>query len=134
MKHLDVAAGILVYGDRVLCLKRGVHKYEYLSFRYEFPGGKIEAGESGAEALMRELSEELEISLTVSEQDLYQSVSHMYPDFEVTLYFYLCRVSSDEFVMKEHAGFAWLRREELMDVSWMPADYPVIERLVKEGF
>ena len=134
MKHLDVAAGILIYGDRILCLKRGVHQYDYLSFKYEFPGGKIEAGETGAEALMRELFEELEISLTVSEQDVYQSVSHTYPDFEVTLHFYLCRVASNEIVMKEHAGFVWLAREELMTVSWMPADYPVIERLVKEGF
>lgn len=134
MKHIEVAAGILVYEDKILCLQRGVHQYGYLSFKYEFPGGKIEAGESGSEALMRELAEELDINIIISEQDIYRSVSYSYPDFEITLYFYLCRLSSDRFVMKEHVKSKWLKIEELETLMWAPADYPVIEMLEAKGF
>lgn len=133
MKHLEVAAGILVYNNKILCTQRNVHKYSYLSFKYEFPGGKLEPGETKSEALMRELNEELDLKVSVSEDDFFKTVSYTYPDFSVTLHFYLCHLQSDAFTLKEHAGFKWLQTDELKTLDWAPADVPIVEELEKRG-
>ena len=108
MKHLEVVGGILIFQGKILCMQRSIGKYEYLNFKYEFPGGKVEEGENHPQALMRELKEEMDLDLNVSETDYFDEVSHKYPDFEISMYCYLCHLSSDSFQQKEHANFKWM--------------------------
>ncbi len=81
MKHLEVVAAILEYDGKILCMERGQGKFDYVSFKYEFPGGKIEPGEAKHEAIERELREEMDVRVSVKEDDLYMTVHHDYPDF-----------------------------------------------------
>jgi 8-oxo-dGTP diphosphatase len=131
MKHLEVVAGILRYDGKVLCMERGAGKYDYVSYKYEFPGGKIESGEAKHAALERELREEMNIRVTVREEDLYMTVRHEYPDFSITMYAFTCDMASPEFVRKEHVNHQWLRPEELPTLDWAGADIPIMEKLAK---
>lgn len=81
MKHLEVVAAILEYDGKILCMERGQGKFDYVSFKYEFPGGKIEPGEAKHTAIERELREEMDVHVSVKESDLYMTVHHDYPDF-----------------------------------------------------
>ena len=132
MKELKVVAGIIVCGDEILCLQRGKGKYDYVSFKYEFPGGKIEAGETPVEALQRELTEELEIQVNVYEKDFFMNVQHDYPDFSINMFSYICRVESKEFKLKEHFSYQWLKRGEIDSLAWLPADEPIVKKLKRE--
>jgi 8-oxo-dGTP diphosphatase len=131
MKHLEVVGGILIFQGKILCMQRNIGKYEYLNFKYEFPGGKVEAGENQPQALMRELKEEMDLDLHVSENDYFGEVSYQYPDFEITLYCYLCQLSSDRFKQKEHADYKWMNQNELHSLDWAPADYPIVKKIEK---
>ena len=131
MKHLEVVAGILRYDGKVLCMERGAGKYDYVSYKYEFPGGKIEPGEAKHAALERELREEMNIRVTVREEDLYMTVHHEYPDFSITMYAFSCDMASPEFVRKEHVNHQWLRPEELPTLDLAGADIPIMEKLAK---
>jgi 8-oxo-dGTP diphosphatase len=129
MKRLEVVGGILIFQGKILCLQRGIGKYEYLNLKYEFPGGKVEAGETLPQALMRELKEELDIEIQLTESDYFGKVNYQYPDFDIALYCYLCHLSSDRFNQKEHANFKWLSQKELDTLDWAPADYPIVQKL-----
>lgn len=131
MKHLDVVAAIIIYNKQILCMQRGQAKYEYVSYKYEFPGGKIENGETKAEALMRELREEMNISLRISDEDHFITVHHAYPDFEITLHSYLCPVESKEFVRREHVDHKWMYSHELSSLAWAEADLPIVEKIME---
>ena len=128
MKHLNVVAGIICHGDEILCMQRPASKYEYISLKYEFPGGKIEPGESKVEALKRELIEEMDMEVEVGEPFL--TVNHAYPDFELTMHSYICKVNKKDFVMKEHNDFKWLKKENLLQLDWAMADKPIMEKLM----
>ena len=132
MKHIEVVAGILIYEDRILCMQRGADKYDYLSYKYEFPGGKVEPSETNSQALMRELREEMEIEINISENDFFMTVTHQYPDFEVTMRSYVCRLSSPEFIRKIHINHTWLKRPDLDKLDWAPADQPIVKKLMLE--
>jgi len=112
-------------------MQRNTGKYDYISHKYEFPGGKIEKGESNNVALMRELEEEIDMSLKISEEDYYMSIDHQYPDFRIIMHSYLCQVNNPNFNMKEHIAYQWLTRGELGQLDWAPADLPIVERLIK---
>ncbi len=129
MKHLEVVGGILIFKGKILCMQRNVGKYEYLNFKYEFPGGKVEAGENHPQALMRELKEEMDLDLIVSETNYFDKVSYQYPDFEITLYCYLCHLPSGHFKQKEHANYKWVSQKELHTLDWAPADCPIVKKL-----
>ncbi len=131
MKHLHVAAAVLIFEGRILCLQRNVSSYDYISYKFEFPGGKIEPGETKEEALMRELSEELDISVRISPDDFFMTVHHVYPDFEITMETYLCPVGAPAFTRKEHISHVWAAPEEMKKLDWAAADLPVVESLVK---
>lgn len=132
MKHLEVVAAILVHDGKILCMERGPGKYDYVSYKYEFPGGKIEPGETRHAALQRELREEMEIAVTVREEDLYLTVHHDYPDFSITMYAFYCPVDDPHFVRNVHVDAKWLAPEDLPTLAWAPADVPIMEKLVRE--
>jgi len=126
-KHYQVVAAVVEAAGRVLCMQRGVTRYAYTSHRWEFPGGKIEAGETPQQALHRELLEELALDVQVG--DLLATVTHHYPDFSITLAAYHCIAEPDaRIVMREHQAQRWLPWDELQQLDWCAAD----ERLVTQ--
>ena len=129
MKHLEVVAAILEYDGKILCMERGKGKYDYVSFKYEFPGGKIEPGEAKHAAIERELREEMKLNVSVKEEDLFITVHHTYPDFSITMYAFKCQLDNPEFVRKEHVDHKWLKPEELPTLDWAAADIPIMEKL-----
>lgn len=131
MKKIEVVAAIIYYRNEVLCVQRPENKYSYISKKFEFPGGKIEAGESKQEALKREIMEELGISPSIGE--LFMTVVHTYPDFELTMHSYICKVDNKEVVLREHISLKWLTREILNQLDWAAADIPIVNKLVKNG-
>lgn len=131
MVHVEVVAAILMEQDKILCMQRKEGRYPYLSFKYEFPGGKRENGETREQALMRELQEELDLHVSITPEDFFMTVEHSYPDFFITLHCYLCRVPNRIFTAKEHAAHQWLSRDLLDTLDWAEADGPVVKRLME---
>ena len=131
MKHLEVVAAIIKYEDLILCMQRPVGKFEYVSLKYEFPGGKVEPGESNSEALMRELREEMAMTTSIMEDDFFMTVTHQYPDFEITMHSFLCSVESQEFIRKKHVDHRWLPVDKLDTLDWAPADQPIVKALME---
>lgn len=132
MKKFEVVAGIIKYNDEILCMQRPSGKYEYTSLKYEFPGGKVEPGESNVDALKRELVEEMDMKVTCDENDYFMTVEHDYPDFSITMHSYVCHVESKEFTMKEHVDFKWLKKEDMPSLDWAAADVPIMNKIVGE--
>jgi NTP pyrophosphohydrolases including oxidative damage repair enzymes len=133
VKQLEVVAGIIICNGEILCVQRGEAKYDYVSYKFEFPGGKIEQGETPVLALKRELQEELELVLDVREQDLFMEIRHCYPDFSIHMYSYVCRVPNKKFKLKEHKSYQWLKIKELETLEWLPADVAIVEKLMLTG-
>lgn len=125
-KHVNVAAALLFDKGRIFATKRGASPYAYVAHKYEFPGGKIEAGERGEDAVKRELKEELELDVAVG--GLYACHTFEYPDFIITLSVYECEMMSD-FELKEHESYAWLTPAELREEEWAPADADILGSL-----
>lgn len=132
MKHLEVVAAIIKYEDLILCMQRPVGKFDYVSLKFEFPGGKVEPGESNSQALMRELREEMAMKTDITEDDYFMTVNHIYPDFEITMHSFICPVDSQEFVRKEHVDHKWLPIEQLDTLDWAPADQPIVRALIQQ--
>ena len=132
LKHLEVVAAIIKYNDLILCMQRPVGKFDYVSLKFEFPGGKVEPGETNSQALMRELSEEMAMKTDITEDDYFMTVTHQYPAFEITMHSFICPVESQEFVRKEHVDHKWLPVEELNTLDWAPADQPIVNALMNQ--
>ena len=113
-------------------MQRGENKYDYISYKYEFPGGKVEIGESNEEAISREIREELKINLSLTKKDYFMTVNHTYPDFQITMHAFLCYVNSREFTMTEHKDYKWLKIEDLKKLDWAGADMPIVEELINK--
>jgi len=128
MKKIEVVAGIIFWKGSVLCLQRPKNKYYYISEKFEFPGGKIEAGETKEEALHRELLEELNISTKI--KSFFLTVVHEYPDFELTMHSFICEVDSKELTLQEHIDQKWLKINELNTLDWAAADIPIVDKLI----
>lgn len=133
MNHIDVVAAIIINDGQILCMQRGPAERDYVSYKYEFPGGKIESGETQTKALMRELQEEMNISLEIADKDFFMTVDHTYPDFQLTLHCYICRAESRAFVRKEHIDHQWVYPQLLKMLDWAAADYPIVEKLMETG-
>ncbi|WDV48280.1 (deoxy)nucleoside triphosphate pyrophosphohydrolase [Clostridiaceae bacterium M8S5] len=129
MKKYEVVAGIIKYNDEILCMQRGSCRYDYMAYKYEFPGGKIEEGETKEEALSRELKEEIDINVTISNEQHFMTVEHVYPDFTIKMYSYICEVQSKDIVCKEHIDYKWLKCNQLGDLDWAVADIPIVKEL-----
>lgn len=122
LRHVHVACAIIERDGLVLATRRSAKMT--LPFKWEFPGGKLEAGESPRECLHRELHEELGVAVTVA-GDL-PTVTHNYPDFTCTLYPFVCALSTGELVLHEHDQLAWLPPAQLHTLDWLAADLPVL--------
>ena len=128
MKKITVVAAIIFDVDKYLCLQRNFSKYPYISYKYEFPGGKIESGETMVDALKREIMEELSLDIEVIEE--YLKVEHKYPDFEIIMHSFLCKKLTDNLFLKEHINFVWLNKSELAKLDWAEADVPIVNKLM----
>tara|TARA_R110000787_G_scaffold162745_1_gene276126 strand:- start:301 stop:699 length:399 start_codon:yes stop_codon:yes gene_type:complete len=128
MKSIEVVAAIIQYRNRFLCLQRGPSKLDYISKKYEFPGGKIELGESRKDALKREIMEELSVSL--EHLEFFSTVKHQYPDFHITMHSFLCPITDPSRIkLTEHIDQKWLLQNELAGLDWAAADIPIVEKL-----
>ena len=130
MKQIDVVAAIIIHGNDILCVKRDANKYDYISYKYEFPGGKIEVGESNEEALKREISEELNMDIKV--EDAFITVNHTYPDFILDMHSYKCSCETRELTLMEHIDYKWLIKDELLQLDWAAADIPIVKKLMHD--
>jgi 8-oxo-dGTP diphosphatase len=128
LKKVEVVAAIIKFGEEILCVQRAKNKLPYISEKYEFPGGKIEIGETLKEALSRELVEELNISADI--QSLFLTVVHEYPDFKLTMHSFICEVNSKEITLNEHIDFKWLTVDNLEELDWAAADVPIVNKLI----
>lgn len=128
MKPIDVVAAIIEHKGKILCVQRGPSKYEYVSRKWEFPGGKIESNELPKAAIKREISEELHMEIL--DPKFFTSVTHQYPDFKIKLDFFLCSVTMADIVLTEHINSAWLLTSEMSALDWAAADIPAVEKLV----
>lgn len=128
MKQIEVVAAIIHDNKgRIFVTQRGYGEYKDW---WEFPGGKMEAGEMPEEALKREIREELETRIVVEE--LVETVEWDYPQFHLTMHCYLCHVESGHLELKEHEAAKWLNKDELESVNWLPADWELVRKLDKE--
>lgn len=124
MKRIEVVAAVICQGGRVFATQRGYGEWKDW---WEFPGGKMEAGETPEAALKREIREELSAEISVGR--LLGTVEHDYPAFHLTMHCYLCSLLSEAFQLNEHEAARWLAKEELGGVRWLPADLQLIEQL-----
>ena len=123
-KQIRVVAAVIRRDDKIFATQRGYGDYKDW---WEFPGGKIETGETPEEALVREIREELNIGITVEE--LLTSVEYDYPEFHLSMDCFWCRIEEGEPVLLEHEAARWLSLSELRQVNWLPADIKVIGKI-----
>jgi 8-oxo-dGTP diphosphatase len=123
MKHIHVTCAIIERNGLVLAAQRS--KAMSLPLKWEFPGGKINLGESPEDCLRREIIEEMGIQICVEES--LPTSTHQYPSFNITLYPFVCTIASGEIVLHEHSAINWLPAVELYTLDWAEADVPVIE-------
>ncbi len=125
LKHIEVVAAIILDGDRIFATQRGYGKWRGW---WEFPGGKVQVGESREDALVREIKEELDATLVIDR--FYTTVDYDYPDFHLTMHCYLCHIPDGHYTLNEHSEALWLTANTINSVQWLPAD----EELVAELF
>lgn len=132
MKTIEVVASIIIENDKILCVQRGDNKRKYIAYKYEFPGGKVEENETREEALIREIQEELNVTVDITQEFL--TVDHTYPDFRLVMHSYICSCENTDIQLSEHIDFKWLDKSELMTLDWAGADIPIVkELLVRRG-
>ena len=130
-KKIAVVAAIIQTGGKILCVQRGPHRHPYISGKWECPGGKIESGETPEAALIREIREELHLTITVDHHLI--TVDHDYPDFHISMAAYRCTaVTTDPIVvLTEHVAHCWLPPSDpaLLALDWAAADVPIVQLL-----
>lgn len=120
-RKIEVVAAVIHKDGRILATQRG---YGEFKDKWEFPGGKMEAGESREEALRREIREELDAEIHID--NFLCTVEYDYPSFHLTMHCYLCTVASGVLTLKEHESARWLPAEALESVDWLPADLQIL--------
>ena len=121
MKTIHVVAAVIRRGNKIFATQRGYGDYKD---GWEFPGGKIEPGETAKEALVREIKEELDADIMV--HDEIRTIEYDYPAFHLSMQCFWCSLISDTVVLKEHEAARWLTKDQRADVDWLPADIALI--------
>lgn len=130
MKLITTVAGVIENENgEILCTLRDQGKYDYVSFKWEFPGGKMEEGETKEQTLKRELMEELAIEVEI--EDFFYQVEHDYPDFHLSMAVYRCKLITKELTMNVHKDLKWLKPADMKDLDWAAADLPVANKVIE---
>ena len=124
MRRIEVVAAVIRKDNKIFATQRGYGEWKDW---WEFPGGKMEVGETPEEALVREIHEELSAEISVDE--FLCTVEYDYPQFHLTMHCYLCSLMTDSLHLNEHEAARWLSKDELDSVKWLPADVKVLELL-----
>ena len=124
MKTIEVVAAIIHQGGKILATQRGYGEHKGM---WEFPGGKMEPGETQEQAIRREIDEELNVLINVERKVC--TVEYDYPQFHLTMHCFWCSMAGGELVLKEHQSAQWLERSQWESVEWLPADVEVVEVL-----
>lgn len=127
MKRIEVVAAIIRRGDRLFATQRGYGEWKDW---WEWPGGKVEPGESPEQALQREIQEELDAQITVDK--FLTTIQWDYPTFHLTMHCYMCSLTADALHLNEHEAARWLRADDLDTVQWLPADYILLPLIADE--
>ena len=126
MKTIEVVAAIIIRNGEVFATQRGYGEWQGW---WEFPGGKMEKGESPQEALKREIREELDAEIEVG--DLLETVEWDYPTFHLTMHCFVCSLVSESLHLNEHEASAWLSKDTLRSVKWLPADEGLLDKIAE---
>ena len=127
MKTIRVVAAIIIEKEKIFATQRG---YGEFKDGWEFPGGKIELGETPEAAIVREIKEELDTEIEVVK--LLDTVEYDYPQFHLSMDCFICKIKSGDLILKEHEAAKWLTKENLDSVDWLPADLSLIEKIRNE--
>ena len=127
MKTVQVVAAVIFQGDTIYATQRGYGPWRDY---WEFPGGKIEPGETPEQALVREIREELDVGVTVLAP--LTQVEYDYPDFHLSMQCFRCRIDEGEPTLKEHEAARWLSRKDLYSLRWLPADLEILPEIEKQ--
>ena len=127
MKTINVVAAIIKKDDKIFATQRG---YGEFKGGWEFPGGKIEQGETPQQALEREIREELDAQITVG--GLLDTIEYDYPSFLLSMQCFWCELVHDNIVLKEHEAARWLTKTTLFDVEWLPADIALVKKIEEQ--
>ena len=128
MKRVSVVAGIIINEKKILCAQRCQNNLNYISEKFEFPGGKIEKFETNEQCLKREILEELSLEIDIN--DFYMLVNHIYPDFKLDMKVYLCSSKTRNVILKEHISCKWLSLKHIPNLDWAEADLPIVRKLL----
>lgn len=131
MKHIEVVAAVIIADQKILCVQRGATRYDYTSYKYEFPGGKVEKGETPEAALLREIQEELHLDINI--QRPFLAVEYAYPHFSIRLHSYLCTCAGTRLTLTEHIDAKWMPVDLIATLDWAEADIAVVDKIVYEG-
>ena len=124
MKNIEVVAAIIINNEKILAVQKGKVKFDYVSYKWEFPGGKVEIGESLEQAITREILEELNIH--VIPEQLLITVEHSYPDFHLVMHCFICNKIEGNMILNEHIQAVWSDITEFHHLDRAEADIPVI--------
>ena len=130
LKHIEVVAAVIKHGNKIFATQRG---YGDFKDKWEFPGGKMEQGESPEDALVREIKEELDTDISVG--NLIKTVDTDYPTFHITMHVYWCEIVSGELTLLEHEAAKWLDVDASLSdaVDWLPADLEVVSEILRQN-
>ena len=127
---IEVAAAIIIFQNKILCFQRGLAKYDYVSYKYEFPGGKLNQNEDPITALKREINEELKIEINI--QNKFKTIFFKYPDFEIKMHCYICTTNTFSGKLYEHIDYKLMEIKNLDQLDWIEADIKLVKELMKK--
>ncbi|CAM3600287.1 (deoxy)nucleoside triphosphate pyrophosphohydrolase [Erysipelothrix urinaevulpis] len=124
MKRIEVSAAVILQDDKILVTKRIGEEFDG---QWEFPGGKVEAGETHEETVIREIKEELSVDIKVNQY--FDTITYQYDSFHLTMHLFFCEIKYGELVLNEHSDAKWLMIDELSGLDWVPADIQIVDLL-----